>query len=80
VTDGEFWEKAMHTDVNDVPRLDDRTAGQVLLKMAALAVGTHAGTVMSVEFRRGDLCLVTPLGTYTFVCNTSDELVVEQVM
>jgi hypothetical protein len=84
VTDGEFYDLAIHTDISEVAGLRDHTAGQVLLKMAALEGGRlaeRAGTVVSIRFTKDlDLELVTPLGVYTFVLDsTGEHLVVEQV-
>jgi len=84
MNDGEFYEAAIHTDIEEVPALRDHTPGQVLLKMAALEGGRLAervGTVVSIRFTRDlGLEMVTPLGTYSFVLDSAGEhLVVEQV-
>jgi len=84
VNDGEFYEAAIHTDRAEVPGLRDHTAGQVLLKMAALEGGPlsdRTGTEVRVRFTRNlDLELITPLGVYSFLLDSAGEhLVVEQV-
>jgi hypothetical protein len=84
MNDGEFYEAAIHTDISEVPNLRDHTAGQVLLKMAALEGGPlseRPGTVVSVRFTRNlGLEMVTPVGTYSFVLDSEGEhLVVEQI-
>lgn len=83
MTDGEFYEAVVHTPRGDVPAMRDRSAGQVLLKMAALGeAGGQKGTRLTVRFTRDlGLELVTPLGTYSFLLDPRGQhLVVEQVL
>lgn len=79
-TDGEFYEIATETHRDEVPGLRDRTAGQFLLKMAALAEFPE-GTPLLVRFSASHgLEVVTPIGVYSFLLDSEGEhLTVEQV-
>jgi hypothetical protein len=77
--DGAYWEAVVHTPREDVPALTARTAGQVLMQLASLG---HDGTEVTVRWSPGlQPELVTPLGVFRFICDSSGErLVVEQVL
>jgi hypothetical protein len=82
MTDEEFYELAIHTDKSEVSALRDHTAGQVMLKMAALAPYGSEGTQVTIRFdSRLGLQLVTPLGVYTMILDsTGERLEVMQVV
>jgi hypothetical protein len=78
--DAEFWELAVHTPIEDVPKLRDRTAGQVLMKLASYQSGKPGHPPLIVRWTHElGLELVTPLGTYSFILDGNDSLVVDEV-
>jgi hypothetical protein len=81
VNDGEFYEVAVHTPIDQVDSLRDHTAGQVLMKLASYQSGRPEHPTLIVRWTHTlGLEMVTPLGTYSFVLDSAGEhLVVEQV-
>lgn len=77
MTNIEFYEQAIHTDINEVSSLRDRNAAQFLMKMAAL------GATVTFRFTSQlDLVAETPVGQYMFVFEAppGDELTVFQIL
>jgi hypothetical protein len=83
MNDGEFWELVVHTPYDEVPALPDRTVGQVIMKLAALAgMPNDDGVEIAVRFNRNlQPQIVTPIGTYTLILDSAGEnLEVEQIV